>query len=66
MLKRVQIIEKLSGDLIAEYPVVLEIADASVDDYCDEAWENAIDDGLVKECNKDDYEIIVVEKVPRE
>ena len=62
MLKNVQITEKSSGRIIAVYPIVIEIVDASEEEYCDEAWENAIDEGLVDPETRQDYEIEAIEE----
>ncbi len=56
MLTKVRIIEKSSNNSVAEYPIEL-INDDLKEDYFDEAWENAVDDGLVDEANRLDYEI---------
>lgn len=57
MLTKVRIIvEKNSHNLIAEYSIEL-IDDDLKEDYLDEAWEYAIDDGLVDKSNRLDYDI---------
>lgn len=61
MVSKVRIIEKESNNLIAEYPIEL-VDDLNKDDYCDEAWENAVDDGLVDESNRSDYNIQFVDE----
>lgn len=61
MLSKVRIIEKESNNLIAEYPIEL-IDDVDKEDYFDEAWENALDDGLVDESNRLDYDIKFVDE----
>ena len=61
MLTHVQIIEKESNKLIAEYPIEL-VDDELKEDYFDEAWENAVDDGLVDESTRLDYIIKFVNK----
>ena len=38
------------------------IDDVDKEDYFDEAWENAIDDGLVDESNRLDYDIKFVDE----
>lgn len=65
MLKNIQIIEKSSGHIVAQYPIV-EIADASEKEYCEDAWENAVDEGLVEEYSRDNYDIEIVEDIPPE
>ena len=65
MLKNVQIIEISSSHIIAEYPIEL-VGDELKEDYFAEAWENAVDDGLVDESNRSDYELKFVEDVPVE
>ncbi len=66
MLKNIQIIEKSSGHVIAEYPVVMEIADTPEEDLFDDAWENAIDEGLVDEYNRHNYDIEIVGDISSE
>lgn len=61
MISKVRIIEKEANNLIAEYPVEL-VDDVDKEDYFDEAWENAVDDGLVDEANRSDYDIKFVDK----
>ncbi|MBA3756078.1 MAG: hypothetical protein H0X02_07600 [Nitrosomonas sp.] len=61
MLSKVQIIEKSSNNLIAEYPFEL-IDDDLMEEYLDEAWETAIDDGLVDESARLDYEVKFVDE----
>ena len=39
MLKNVQIIEKSSGHIVAEYPVVIEVIETEDEDYIEDAWE---------------------------
>ena len=66
MLKNVQIVDKNTGNIVANYPVILETTDASDEDYFDEAWENAVDDGVVDAVNVEDYVMEFVEDIPRE
>ncbi len=61
MLTKVRIIEKSSNNLITKYPIEL-IDDELKENYFDEAWENAVDDGLVDESNRLDYEIRFVDE----
>ncbi|PSJ15810.1 hypothetical protein [Nitrosomonas supralitoralis] len=57
-MKNVQIIEKSSGHIVAEYPVIEElIDDLSEEEYIEEAWDNAVEEGLVEETNRDNYDI---------
>lgn len=63
MLKKVQISDKNSGRIIAEYPIVLEIFSVSSKDYCKEAWENAIDEGVVDPIRTAQYEVEVVNDI---
>ena len=63
MLKNIQIIEINSNHIIAEYQIDL-VGDELKEDYFAEAWENAVDDGLVDESNRSDYELKFVEDVP--
>jgi hypothetical protein len=61
MLKNVQIIEKSSGHIVAEYPVIVEdLEDLTDEEYCNDAWDVAVSEGLVDEDNRDDYDIEVV------
>jgi len=60
MLSKVRIIEKESNNLIAEYPIEL-VEDVDIEDFFDEAWEGAVDDGLVDESNRLDYDIKLVD-----
>ena len=60
MLKNVQIIEKSSGHIVAEYPVVIEVIETEDEDYIEDAWENAVEEGLVNEDNRDNYDIEIV------
>ena len=57
MLKTVRITEKASGTLIARYPVIFEITDATEEDYLEEAWQNAIDGGLVDKDKRSHYDV---------
>lgn len=63
MIKTVQIIKVNSTHVIAEYPIDL-IADDLKEDYFAEAWENAVDDGLVDEFKRSNYIIQFVEDNP--
>ena len=60
MLKNVQITEKSSGRIVAQYPIIIEIIDTQDEDYFEDAWENAIEEGLVDEDNRDNYDIEIV------
>jgi len=60
MVSKVRIIEKESNKLIAEYPIEL-VDDIDKEDYFDEAWENAVDEGLVVEGNRNDYDLEIIE-----
>ena len=60
MIKRVQIIEIDSNITIAEYPIEL-VGDDFEEDFFAEAWENAIDDGLVNDYGRTNYLIEFVE-----
>ncbi len=62
MLKTIQIIEKSSGLIVAEYPYIAELVeDVSEEEYCNDAWENAIDEGLVDEDKRSEYLVEIVE-----
>lgn len=50
MLKNVQIIERSSGHIIAEYPVDIELADTLGEDLIADAWENAINEVKYRRC----------------
>jgi hypothetical protein len=68
MLKIVQIIEKSSGHLVAQYEFVAELVEDITEEkeYCIEAWENAVEEGLVDVDNSQNYEIEVLREVPSE
>jgi len=61
MVFKVRIIEKESNNLIAAYPIEL-VDDIDKEDYFDEAWENAVDDGLVDESCRSDYDFKMVDE----
>lgn len=61
MLKRVKIIDKLSEQIVAEYPIEL-VGDDLKEDFFAEAWEHAVDDGLVDELNRSNYYMQFVEE----
>lgn len=61
MIKKVQIIEIDTNIVIAEYPIEL-VGDDFEEDYFAEAWENAIDDGLVEDYDRSNYLIEFVDK----
>lgn len=64
MLSNVQIIKIASNNLIAEYSI--ELVDDSVEeDYFDEAWDNAVDDGLVEESSRLEYSIQFADKAEK-
>ena len=73
MSTKIRIIEKESNNLIAEYPIVIveypdgidtDVIDADVIklDYFDEAWENAIEDGLVDVSSRADYDFVLADE----
>ena len=66
MLKNVQIIEKSSGHIVAEYPIIIEVIDTEDEDYIEDAWENAVEEGLVDEDNRDNYDIEIVGDISAE
>lgn len=67
MLENVEIVEKSTGHIIAEYPVIRELLnEVSKEEYCLEAWENAIDEGLVDANNRNNYEIEIVKNTIQE
>lgn len=51
MSKKVQIIKKASCHIVAEYPiipeypVILELGEIDHNEYLQDAWENAMDEG---------------------
>lgn len=60
-MKNVQIIEKSSGHIVAEYPIIVELTDDVSDhDYIDDAWEIAVEEGLVDENNRENYDMEIV------
>lgn len=60
-MKNVQIIEKSSGHIVAEYPIIVELTDdASDQDYIDDAWEIAVEEGLVEADYPENYDIEIV------
>ncbi|MDO8994475.1 MAG: hypothetical protein U1D41_12925 [Nitrosomonas sp.] len=64
MLSNVQIIEIASNNLIAEYSIEL-VDDRVKEDYFDEAWDNAVDDGLVEESSRLAYSIQFADKAEK-
>ena len=61
MLKNVQISEKYCGLKIAAYPYLEELGrDVSGKEYCNEAWGNAIEEGLIDEDSRDNYDIEII------
>ena len=63
MLRKVQITDKNSDNIIAELPIILKVADAQNKDYLNEAWKNAIDNGLVDPGTRSDYRIEFVDEI---
>jgi hypothetical protein len=61
MHKNIQIIENSSGRIVAQYPIIIELIDTSDKDYFNDAWENAVEEGLVDEENRDNYDIEIVD-----
>ncbi len=64
MLKKIKIIEKSTGNLLALYPVRMEFADYFDEEYFDEAWMFAIYDGVVDPDKRSDYNIEFVSDAP--
>ncbi len=60
MSKNVQIIEKSSGHIVAEYPVIIELGEIEDNEYLQDAWENAVEEGLVIEENRYNYDIELI------
>ena len=61
--EKYEIIEKDSLKPIAEYHIVLG-ADNTKEVYFEEAWMNAVDDGLVDSTKETNYEMKFVEEIP--
>ncbi len=61
MLKNVQIIEINTNHVIAEYPIEL-VGDELKEDYFAEAWENAVNDGLVDESKRAEFFIKFIDE----
>ena len=67
MLENVEIVEKSTGHIVAEYPVIRELLnEVSKEEYYLEAWENAVDEGLVDGNNRENYEIEIVKNTIQE
>lgn len=66
MLRKIKIIEKSSGNLLALYPVRMEFPDYFDEEYFDEAWMFAIYDGVVDPDKRSDYNIEFVGEAPPE
>ena len=65
MLKRIQIIEKSSNRLIAEYSIDFEKNhNLSEEDCYNAAWQNAIAVELVNRDSRSNYLFVVVEDIP--
>lgn len=64
MLKNVQIIDRSSGQIVAEYPVPVELGDIKEDEAKEFAWENAVEEGLVEDSKKDDFDLEIVSDEP--
>jgi hypothetical protein len=61
MLKNVQIIEKSTGHLVVEYPLIIDgIEELTDEEYIEEAWELAVEESLVDEEIRDAYDIEIV------
>lgn len=61
IMKNIQIIEKSSGHKIAEYPFLLEFyEDQSEQDFIDDAWELAMEEGLVDESCRENYDLEII------
>ncbi|MBL8497425.1 MAG: hypothetical protein IT524_00895 [Nitrosomonas sp.] len=64
MLKKIKIIERSTGNLLALYPVRMEFPDYFDEEYFDEAWMFAIYDGVVDPDKRGDYHIQFVGETP--
>ena len=66
-MKNVQIIDKLSGQIIAEYPIFVDLIDDPVDqDFMDDAWDIAVEEGLVDDDNRKSYKLEILSETPLE
>ncbi|MBY0475447.1 MAG: hypothetical protein K2Q13_10375 [Nitrosomonas sp.] len=64
MVRIVQIIEKYSGNRVAEYPVYLELIDDPSDqDYLNDAWDIAVNESLVNKDIRNNYKIEIIDKL---
>ncbi|MXS84311.1 hypothetical protein [Nitrosomonas oligotropha] len=59
IIKNVKIIEKSTGILLVEYPIS-ELAELPSEEYRNEAWDLAMEEGLVNALKRDDYDIEVI------
>lgn len=66
MLRRVKITEAESGAVIAEYPVILRSPEAHEKDFFDEAWVNAVENGLIRIDSKVNYKFLMAGEVSQE
>lgn len=63
-MKNIQIIEKSSGQLVTQYPLIYEyIEDQNDQDYIDCAWEIAIEEGVVEGNSPEKYDIEIIEDI---
>ncbi len=66
MIKKVRISEKSNGKVIGEFPIDLEIANPTDDDFQQYAWDNAVSQRVADENRKSDYELEIIENTPNE
>ena len=65
MWKIIQITDKHSGHFVAEYSVKPGDPNTlSEEDWYNEAWNNALAEGIVSKDNRSDYRFIVSEEMP--
>ncbi|PTQ86906.1 hypothetical protein [Nitrosomonas ureae] len=64
-MKNVQIIDKLSGQIIAEYPIFVDLIDDPVDqDFMNDAWDIAVEEGLVDDDDRKCYKLEILSDIP--
>ncbi|PSJ16346.1 hypothetical protein [Nitrosomonas supralitoralis] len=60
-MKNVQIIDKSFGQIIAEYPILDEfINETPVQEFIDDVWGIAFEEGLVDENYRENYDLEIV------
>lgn len=66
MLKKVQIIEKSSGQVKAQFSLSLADDMLNKEDYITDAWNKAKANGVVNDDNQDNYKIECIEETSNE